>query len=94
MVGQALELLKWRQVRLVLLLDLPFLIHRLRGESTWPMEVQVRIEYLFVERLDLCCLRLWNVPVPHLLADNASILPFDECLVIAVPCSTSSELDQ
>ena len=39
-------LLKWGQVRLVLPLDLPLLIHHLRGEPTWTMKVKVFIERL------------------------------------------------
>ena len=48
-IGQALELLKWGKVHVVLLPDLSLLIHRLRGKPTWAMEVQVGIERLLVE---------------------------------------------
>jgi hypothetical protein len=78
MVEQALVLFEWSQVRFVLLLDLPLYIHclggaclsqpRRRQEPTRTMEFQVGVERLLVEWLDLCLLRLWNMPVSHLLA--------------------------
>jgi hypothetical protein len=81
------EFLQGRLVLLVLHDLPPVWLDRCLRERTGAVEVEVRDQMFPVEFVDARSVGLRNVPVPHVLTDDCSILRFGQTIVVAVPWS-------
>ena len=93
-LGQALELLKRGQVGVIAFAHLAAGIHCLRGKPTRAMEVEIDVEGLPVEALDLVSLRLRDVSMAHLLADDGAILALHQGLVVGASRTGFGKLNE